>query len=52
MTAMTSYLLGEKTKEEAGITDISSAMESHYMGFAAEKARIERKMVQLKDFRP
>jgi hypothetical protein len=52
MEAFTSYLLGEKTKEEAGLTDISSAMESHYMGFAAEEARIKRKMVEIKDLRP
>ena len=52
MSAFTAYLLGEKTKEEAGLTDISSAMESHYMGFAAEKARINRKMVELKNLRP
>jgi hypothetical protein len=52
MTAMTSYLLGEKTREEAGLTDISSAMESHYMGFAAEEARINHKMVEMKDIRP
>ncbi len=52
MDAFISYILGEKTKEEAGLTDISSAMESHYMGFAAEDARINRKMVELKDFRP
>ncbi len=52
MGAFTSYLLGEKTKEEACITDISSSMESHYMGFAAEEARINRKMVEMKGIRP
>lgn len=52
LMAFTSYLLGEKTKEEAGLTDIGSAMESHYMGFGAEESRINRKMVELMKIRP
>ena len=51
MNAFTSVLLGEKTAEEAGLTTIEKSMESHYMGFAAEEARITGKTLLLKDFR-
>lgn len=52
MDAFTSVLLDEKSAEDAGLTTISSAMESHYMGFAADKARIDHSTVEMGDFRP
>ena len=52
MDAFTSVLLGEKTIEEAGLTTISSAMESHYMGFAAEESMIQKDTKRVADFRP
>jgi predicted dehydrogenase len=52
MEAFTSVLLGEKTIEQAGLTTISSAMESHYMGFAAEESMISHKTINISDFRP
>jgi predicted dehydrogenase len=52
MDAFTSVLLGEKTIEEAGLTTISSAMESHYMGFAAEESMIQKETKNIADFRP
>ncbi len=52
MNAFTSVLLGEKTVEEAGLTTISSAMESHYMGFAAEESMIQKETKNIADFRP
>ncbi|MCP4760529.1 MAG: hypothetical protein GY870_02030 [archaeon] len=51
MDAFTAIMLGEKTPKEAGTTDIASAMESHYMAFAGEVARINGKTLNLKDFR-
>ncbi|MHA1822119.1 MAG: Gfo/Idh/MocA family protein [Promethearchaeota archaeon] len=51
MDAFTSYWLGEKTKEEAGITDISSAMESHYMAFAIEDSRVEKSVKAMDEYR-
>ncbi|MHA1340092.1 MAG: Gfo/Idh/MocA family protein [Promethearchaeota archaeon] len=51
MDAFTSVLLGEKSIEEAGLTTISSAMESHYMGFAAEDARITGKKLNIDEYR-
>jgi predicted dehydrogenase len=52
MDAFTSVLLGEKTIEQAGLTTISSAMESHYMGFAAEESMITHKTIDISNFRP
>ncbi|HUT79570.1 MAG TPA: Gfo/Idh/MocA family oxidoreductase [Candidatus Bathyarchaeia archaeon] len=51
MDAFTAVILGEKTQEESNLTDISSAMESHYMGFAAEESRIIKKVQQVENFR-
>ena len=51
MDAFTSVLLKAQSKEEAGLTDIHGAMESHYMAFAAEDARISHKTLQMKDYR-
>jgi predicted dehydrogenase len=51
MHGFTSVLLKEKTPKEAGITDIQSAMESHYMAFAAEDARVSQNTLNLKDYR-
>jgi predicted dehydrogenase len=51
MDAFTSVMLGEKTPEQAGTTDIASAMESHYMAFAAEDARINGQTLQMGDYR-
>jgi hypothetical protein len=52
MDQFTAVLLGEKTAEEAGLTTISSAMESHYMGFAAQESMERDKSINLKEFRP
>jgi predicted dehydrogenase len=51
MNAFTAVMLGEKTPEEAGTTDVKGAMESHYMGFAAEEARLSRQTLPLTKFR-
>ncbi len=48
MHAFTSVMLGEKTKEEGNLSDFFSAMESHFMGFAAEKSRISGKKQKMK----
>lgn len=37
--------------EEVGTSDIFDAMESHYMAFAAEKSRIEKKIVEIQKIR-
>ncbi|NHJ87668.1 MAG: Gfo/Idh/MocA family oxidoreductase [Asgard group archaeon] len=51
MNAFTSVMLGEKTKEEANLTDIFSAMESHFMGFAAEESRLTKTIQELSNYR-
>lgn len=52
MDQFTAVLLGEKSVEEAGLTTVSSAMESHYMGFAAQASMENNKSKQMHDFRP
>jgi predicted dehydrogenase len=52
MNKFTSVLLGEISAEEAKLTTISSAMESHYMGFAAEKARLTHTAQEIDQYRP
>ncbi|MGV9199019.1 MAG: Gfo/Idh/MocA family oxidoreductase [Promethearchaeia archaeon] len=52
MDQFTAVLLGEKTAEEAGLTTLSSAMESHYMGFAAQNSMEEDSTKNLEEFRP
>ena len=49
MNAFTGALLGEVSKES--ITDIRGALESHYMGFAAEESRLSRKVLDISGFR-
>jgi len=51
MDAFTAVKLDELTSEEEKLTDISSAMESHFMGFAAEESRIAGKTIKINDFR-
>ena len=51
MEAFTTVRLGEITSEKEKLTDISGAMESHFMGFAAEESRLAGKMVKITDFR-
>lgn len=51
MNAFTSTILGDAPMNESGLTDIQSAMESHYMGFAAEDAREQRMVVEVEAFR-
>ena len=51
MNAFTSVLLGEKTPKEAGYASIETAMESHFMAFAAEDARISNTTVGLNSYR-
>jgi predicted dehydrogenase len=51
MDAFTSILLQEKTPEEAGYADIATAMESHYMAFAAEDARLSHATIELNSYR-
>ncbi|MHA1746902.1 MAG: Gfo/Idh/MocA family protein [Promethearchaeota archaeon] len=51
MDAFTSILLQEQTPEEAGYADIATAMESHYMAFAAEDARLSHATVDLDSYR-
>ena len=49
--ALTSVILGEKTREDGNLSDVFSAMESHFMGFAAEESRITGKKQSMKNFR-
>ena len=51
MDAFTSVMLGEKTKEEAGLTDVRGAIESHIMGFAAEESRVNNLVIKLENLR-
>lgn len=51
MDAFTSLLLQEQTPKEAGYADIGTAMESHYMAFAAEDARLSHETVDLESYR-
>ncbi|MFX0099990.1 MAG: Gfo/Idh/MocA family protein [Candidatus Hodarchaeota archaeon] len=49
MDAFTGTMLGEIGKES--LTDIQGALESHYMGFAAEESRLSRKVLDISGFR-
>lgn len=51
MNAFTAVMLGEITKEDANLTDIMSAMESHFMGFAAEESRLNNSVLKMENFR-
>ena len=51
MHAFTAVVLGEKTREEGNLTDVLSAMESHFMGFAAEESRLTGKKQIMNDYR-
>ncbi|HME53353.1 MAG TPA: Gfo/Idh/MocA family oxidoreductase [Candidatus Lokiarchaeia archaeon] len=51
MDAFTAVLLGEVPNDKGGITDVQSAMESHYMGFAAEDAREQRAVLDIDSYR-
>ena len=51
MHAFTAVLLGEKTCEDGNLTDVSSAMESYFMGFAAEDSRLSKDRKEIKDYR-
>ncbi|MHA1371340.1 MAG: Gfo/Idh/MocA family protein [Promethearchaeota archaeon] len=51
MDAFTSLLRGEGTLESLGISDIHDALESHYMGFAAEESRLTGETQHIADFR-
>ena len=51
MEAFIKILRNEATPEQVGSSDVFDAIESHYMAFAAEQARIEKKMVKMVDFR-
>ncbi len=44
-------MLGEKTKEEGNLSNVFSAMESHFMGSATEESRTSGKKQEMKDFR-
>jgi predicted dehydrogenase len=49
MNAFTGAMLGENSKD--ALTDIQGALESHYMGFAAEESRLSRKVLDISEFR-
>ena len=51
LDAFTSVMLGEITREEGNLTDVFSAMESHFMGFAAEESRVKKERKILSKFR-
>ncbi|MEX2681433.1 MAG: Gfo/Idh/MocA family protein [Candidatus Sigynarchaeota archaeon] len=51
MDAFTAVMLGEASREKNNLTDVQSAMESHYMGFAAEAARERRAVLRMDDYR-
>ncbi|MBN1329047.1 MAG: Gfo/Idh/MocA family oxidoreductase [Candidatus Heimdallarchaeota archaeon] len=51
MHAFTSVLLGEKVKTADNLIDVISAMESHFMGFAAEESRVTGKKQFISDYR-
>lgn len=47
----TAVLRGKRSYEEANINSIADAMESHFMAFAAERARLSGGVTQLEAFR-
>jgi hypothetical protein len=47
----TAVLRGKRTYEEANISSIADAMESHFMAFAAERARLSGRAAPLELFR-
>ncbi len=51
MHAFTAVMLGEKSREEGNLTDVLSAMESHFMGFAAEESRLSGIKQELTNYR-
>ncbi|MBD3193241.1 MAG: gfo/Idh/MocA family oxidoreductase [Candidatus Heimdallarchaeota archaeon] len=52
MDAFTSALLENRSEEEElSLTNIFSAMESHFMGFAAEESRITKQNIKIDEFR-
>ena len=51
MDAFTAVMMGEAKNEEKHLTNVSSAMESHYLGFAAEESRLIGKKKQIGNFR-
>ncbi len=51
MDSFTSFMLGEAKPGDVGYTDITEAMESHYMGFASEEAREKQKALKMDQFR-
>ena len=51
MDAFTIVMKYEKTKEEAGLTDVRGAIESHIMGFAAEESRVNNLVIKLENLR-
>ncbi|MHA1585685.1 MAG: Gfo/Idh/MocA family protein [Promethearchaeota archaeon] len=51
MDAFIEILQGKIKPEEAGTTNIHGALESHYMGFAADIARLSGETIEIKDFR-
>ena len=51
MDTFTGALLNDKSNGNQKLTDISDAMESHFMGFAAEESRITNKIVLIEKFR-
>ncbi|MBK5113567.1 MAG: Gfo/Idh/MocA family oxidoreductase [Candidatus Heimdallarchaeota archaeon] len=51
MHAFTTVMLGERSREEGNLTDVLNAMESHFMGFAAEESRLTGKKQPLENYR-
>ena len=51
MDSFIKVVRGEANPEEAGTADVAGALESHYMAFAAEEARISQKQQELKKYR-
>ncbi|HUU77472.1 MAG TPA: Gfo/Idh/MocA family oxidoreductase [candidate division Zixibacteria bacterium] len=51
MDAFTAVFLSEVSKELNNLSDVSIAMESHFMGFAAEESRLTNKIQRLEEYR-
>ncbi len=51
MDVFTAVMLDEMPRDKGGLTDVQSAMESHFMGFAAEDAREGRVVLRVDNYR-
>ncbi len=51
MDSFVQVMTGQATPEQAGTTDINGALESHYMAFAAEDARLSGETLNMTEYR-